>query len=523
MNRQEQHAHTARLAVAAFVLAVLPLLWPTIPPLTDVPGHIGRYHLMLGRGSASIAQWYSFEWHLVPNLGADLIVSMVAPGIGLIHAVKLVALAIPPLTLAACVCLSRVVHGQVSPTAFLAVPFAYNQAFQIGFLNYTLAMAGAIAAIALWLRLGAPRHTWLRACLMLAISVIIWVIHAFGWAALVLAVAAAELRKHLKEGRSPVRAAIGAVIACLPLAPPLILTIFWRSGSAGTTEGFFDLDTKLLAFAAMLRDRWAVWDLIGVGVLGAGVYVAYRRKWITGSHLLLWSAGSWVVGFLLLPKWLFGSGLADVRLAPYAALLALVALRPVHSRERLITMAVGIFVTARIAGLTISLGLYGQSVDAELRALDYLPRGVRLVSLVSPGCAGEWGSERLDHLGSIALAYRDVFTNDQWVLPGAQLVSIRPPVGAAPFTADPSQFLHCEKGQVIQALRRVPRAAFDYVWVIKADERPPATMPGFRRLWSADSSALYLIEGGVTPRSGGPVPLGSWVHRRSGAMPSRSS
>src|SRR3546814_10803712 len=37
-----------RLFLAAIVLmAAVPLLWPDVPPLTDLPGHMGRYRVQL--------------------------------------------------------------------------------------------------------------------------------------------------------------------------------------------------------------------------------------------------------------------------------------------------------------------------------------------------------------------------------------------------------------------------------------------------------------------------------------------
>ena len=39
-----------RWGVAALaLLATLPLLWPTIPPLVDLPGHMGRFRVELDR------------------------------------------------------------------------------------------------------------------------------------------------------------------------------------------------------------------------------------------------------------------------------------------------------------------------------------------------------------------------------------------------------------------------------------------------------------------------------------------
>ena len=67
----------------AAILVCVPLLWPAVPPLTDVPGHIGRYRVMLVGSTLPLSQWYHFHWRLIGNLGVDLIVAALAPGLGL--------------------------------------------------------------------------------------------------------------------------------------------------------------------------------------------------------------------------------------------------------------------------------------------------------------------------------------------------------------------------------------------------------------------------------------------------------
>ena len=57
------------------LLAMLPLLWPTIPPLVDLPGHMGRYRVQLDYAdSATLRNFYSFKWNLIGNLGVDLLI-----------------------------------------------------------------------------------------------------------------------------------------------------------------------------------------------------------------------------------------------------------------------------------------------------------------------------------------------------------------------------------------------------------------------------------------------------------------
>ena len=108
-----------RSTVAALVLlSALPLLWPDVPPLLDLPGHIGRYRVQLdGATSPALQSYYMFEWRLIGNLGVDLLVMPLARIFGLELAVKLIVLAIPPMTVAGFLWVSREVAGRVPPSA----------------------------------------------------------------------------------------------------------------------------------------------------------------------------------------------------------------------------------------------------------------------------------------------------------------------------------------------------------------------------------------------------------------------
>jgi hypothetical protein len=87
------------LLITLVLAAAVPLLWPETPPLTDLPGHIGRYRIQLGIDqSASLARYYGFEWALIGNLGVDLLIEPLARLIGLEPAVKLIVTAIPMMT-----------------------------------------------------------------------------------------------------------------------------------------------------------------------------------------------------------------------------------------------------------------------------------------------------------------------------------------------------------------------------------------------------------------------------------------
>ena len=86
-----------------------------------------------------------------------------------------------------------------------------------------------------------------------------------------------------------------------------------------------------------------------------------------------------------------------------------------------------LFAGARLAGNTISFWMYDRDYDRELAAVEHIPRGARVVSFVGVKCRKDWAQTRLEHLPAIALVRRDAFSNDQWSMSGAQLLTARYP------------------------------------------------------------------------------------------------
>ena len=85
-----------RAFVAALIIAsMIPLLYPPIPPLVDLPGHMGRYRVELGLASSPhLQQYFTYHWSLMGNLGLDLLIVPMAKLFGLELGTKLLILAI---------------------------------------------------------------------------------------------------------------------------------------------------------------------------------------------------------------------------------------------------------------------------------------------------------------------------------------------------------------------------------------------------------------------------------------------
>jgi hypothetical protein len=491
--------------------AVIPLLWPDIPPLVDLPGHMGRYRVQLAIDAhPELSRWYDFRWQLIGNLGIDLLVIPLEKLFGLELAVKMIVLTIPALTVGGLLWIAREVHGRIPATALFALPLAYSYPFQFGFVNFALAMALALNLFALWLRMARLGRLNLRAAIFVPISCLLWVCHTFGWGVLgVLAFSSEMIRQHdAMKGRGArhwFRAWVRACFGCLPLALPMVLMVFWRAGDhvTGQTADWFNWRAKFNWIAMVLRDRWMVWDMASVTVLFLILIKGVRDDRIEYSRQLGISAAFLLVVFVLLPRIVFGSAYADMRLAPFMLAIAVIALRPRHGlsfRGAATFAALGlVFFGARLAGTTISYWLYDREYDRVLTALDHVPQGARVVTFVGRRCQDDWAYSRFEHIPAMLLTRKLAYSNDQWSMAGGQLLTVHyaPAMG---FAHDPSEIVTDRRcgGEwwrpVSWALAAFPRNAFDYVWMLNPPRHDPALVQGLTPIWRSGRDVLYRID-----------------------------
>jgi hypothetical protein len=494
------HWWQTRWGVAALALAcAVPLLWPSIPPLVDLPGHMAAYKVELDLAhSPDLQRYYSLHWALIGNLGLNLLVIPLSKLFSLELAVKLVMLCVPPLTAAGFLWTAREVHGRVPGTALFALPFAYSYPFTFGFANFVLSMALCFLAFALWLRLGRLGRMRLRAALFLPLAILVWLAHTFGWGVLGILAFSAETLRELDKGRRLPGAMVRAAVECLSLVLPLLMMLVWRSGDvAGRTEHWLAIVPKINYLVYALRDRWKWVDvpsmLLVLGVLGW----ALRSRRFGFSRNLAASALVLAALYLALPQKIFGSSYADMRLLPYTVALGLLAIRP-RAEARWLARAGLAFFALRVAAETTSFGLYGAAFDRELAALDHVPRGARMLTLIGTPCRGEWTMTRFDHLSGIAVVRREAFSNDQWSVAGAQLDRSEY-YAAGPFRRDPSQIVRLHDCPVNRwptldaSLRRFPRAAFDYLWLINPPPWDHSLTAGMVPVWTNGRSMLLRI------------------------------
>lgn len=515
------------MLAALILLSVVPLLYPPIPPLVDLLGHMGRYRVQLDVASSPwLAQYYGFHWAPIGNLGVDLLVEALAPLFGLELSVKLIVLTIPPLTVAGFLWVAREVHNRVPPTAFFALPLVYSHPFLFGFANFALSMALAFLAFGLWLRLGRLGKTKLRAWIFVPISIVLFFVHTFGWGTLgLLAFSAESVRQH-DQGKSWWRSGVNAALHASTMAFPLLVMFAWRSETpAGGVEDWFNWDAKRAWIEMIFRDRWKGWEFWSMIALIGVTLEAIRNPRLGFSRNLGFSALVMIVVYALLPRIIFASAYADMRLAPFMFALVLLAIRfrsATHLGTARVFAVLGVlFYAAHIASVTASLAKASDDQQAKLRALDHVPMGARVASLVGQGCANYWAMARNSHLGALVIVRRHGFSNDQWLIAGTNLLELRYKRPGL-FASDPSEIVrpaNCRRPwsvvndqllgdwNIHDALTHLPRDDFDFLWLIDVPPYDPRLVDGMELVWTGPRSSLYRIRPGggaqrpATPRT----------------------
>ena len=493
----------SRACLALVVIAtMLPLIYPPVPPLVDLLGHMGRYRVELDLDHSPILQrYYDYHWAAIGNLGVDLLVIPLGKVFGLEAAVKLIVLAIPPLTAAGFLWVAREVHGRVPPTAFFALPFIYGYPFLFGFANFALSVALAFLAFGLWLRLGRLDHTRLRSWLFAPISLVVFFCHTYGWGLLGLMCFSADAVRLHDRGRSWWRAGLEAALHTSVMALPILVMLIWRSEThGGQTVDWFNWKVKWRWIYSALRDRWKWFDIGSlVAAALAFLYAIVSRK-LTLSRNLAFSAIVLATAFVFLPRIVFGSAYADMRLVPYLMAVGLLAIRfrgaPDRRTAQVLAVLGLLFFGTRTVANTVSLGMAADDQTAKMKAIDLMPRGARVISLVGMTCQEYWPMLRNGHLGAMVIVRRDGFSNDQWVIEGVNLMDLKY-TKAGYFAADPSQLVRPDRcidplhRMIDVSLATLPRNDFDYVWLIDPPPFKPESVADMKLVWRGPDSFLY--------------------------------
>lgn len=334
-----------------------------VPPIQDLPNHLGRVHVILDllRGGDAFAGEYEITWLPLPNLGADLVLLPLMVIFPAVIAGKVYLSLVLLLTAWAGF---RFLRAAGAPEmGWLALPLLINWFVHEGFLAFLLSIPIVLLALAYRIE-RRDSWGWKERVVFGLFATAAWFAHlsAFGFL-----IAAVQIEKAWR----------GRWWHAIRLEPgflPGILFWLWISSLESRGPGYVvyeQLWSKLWLFANLYVSWEAASDvaLMTLLILAVAVSVrSVRREW-------LWPAGGAILLFLVLPRAVLGGYFVDVRVLPFAAYLVLAVFRADPRRAMWLGVAVLALSSAWYGATYFRLG---SDITRMVRASDELPDGARV-------------------------------------------------------------------------------------------------------------------------------------------------
>jgi hypothetical protein len=362
----------AGLAVVAAIMLV-PLLSVAIPPLTDLPNHISRMHILATfEGDPDLQRNYMLSWGAIPNLAMDVLGLPLARTVSPYAAGKAFAVLAFATGLLGMFAVHYAVHRSVNAWTGIIFFAAYNQSFMIGLLNFYFGLGLAFLLLAAWIMYARERPA-LTFWLFPAGALAVYFSHLLAFGIYGLLIAGYEFSNLLQSGERRVSAiARRAVAAGAQFLPPLALFVLTAKSTAdldGVTI-YGSILKKFLNLLAAFRVYVEIIDLVTILFLVILLsVVCWKKRFRIGTGLAVPLLVVTVLA-LVAPAGLLSLFGVDQRFAIVSAMLLLAALRidlPTRGAFAVLFAAGFALLVWRAAELTIHWRVFDAQF-AELRA-----------------------------------------------------------------------------------------------------------------------------------------------------------
>lgn len=498
------------------LLICMPFVLVEVPPLVDVPGHMGAAAIEAASPASPLGKYLGWKWVFTLNIGGDVLMKVLGAQFGILAAGWWSTVLATALFAGGALATIRMANPRGGHGAPWAMMFVFSFPLLTGFLNYILGTGLSLTmfAAAIWLE-DRPR---LRAAVLVVAQPLAMLCHAIGGLLLAILIASNALGREMDRlpagwwRRSQWRTVLSThdwkaalrrlVVLCWPLLATVVTIILWKLLSPAPVRSLntWRWDQKGEFLWLTLRDQsfWldAVTTVATFALLLVGPFLGGRWNWQRGLPGL-----AVAVLYVIIPSDINGSAFVDVRLLPPAMML-LLGLQDWSGaparRAKAIALAGLALLGLRTVVTAASFADYAEDFRQQLSALEHIQPGSRVLTFVEHSCIEEsWRNTRRDHLASLASVYRQAWVNDNWAIPGLHMVvpRFRP---ARNFVADPSEFVWsrgCQGGRlrsVDSALRYAPIERVDYVWLIDTG-LPRNPDPRLRLVWQEGRSLLFAV------------------------------
>ena len=411
------------------VIASIPIITHTVPPIEDYINHLARMHVIAAIGNdRNLARFYEIDWQIVPNLMIDIVLPPLARIMNLYLAGQLFTIATFALIISGTLAFNRVLFGRWSALTLIACPLLYNYIFLIGVMNYVFGIGLALWGLTCWL--GLRERSWmLRLPVSLIFVVALFFCHLYAVGIYAIGVLAIETwrlwdRRDLPAGRRTVEF-IAAGVPFLPALPLLALspTIeLWQYG----WEPRGKLDGLIYVIQAYS-------DIVAFAMVAAATAAFV---WAMRHRLFLFHPVGWsllVIGgaiYLAMPRTLFNVYVADQRL-PIALAFMLIACMHVQLRHRLVrrgflALALAVLIL-RVIEVDFAWGqLSTLTMEVRNSVRRIAPGSTVLVAYADPNAGEDVADLGLVHAPCLAMIERSALVSIAFTVPGKQIMHVRP-------------------------------------------------------------------------------------------------
>ncbi|HEX4636414.1 MAG TPA: hypothetical protein VH189_09555 [Rhizomicrobium sp.] len=420
--------------IAATLMLATPLWTVWAPAMPDYPAHLasfalieqGTFHHGMPGGNA----FYHLQWSFVPNLASEILVPLLAQLTGVVAATKLFLTLALFLWIAGPGAVHRALYGRVGIAPLFGSFFAYNANFIWGFFNYYFASGLSFAIFAAWIATE-NRNNALRILGFALAVTILYFCHIFAAASLLLMLIGFETAQFIRaDNRDTALLLKRATRLVLLYVPALLAFVLLKPGSAGGSDVEFNLmDTLLDRFESLVEYSFDNSDYVVTLLLfgGLGLALVFRKARL---HPAMWGTlGLLLVGAVGAPEWALGGWAVHLRLpAVFGAMLFAATEFRMKPPVR-----------AGLAGLALAMIAYNAirltqnwlGYDRQYRefqaALEEIPRGSRLLTVLDGNAIGDRADQPYWHMAEFAIPERGVFTPLLFTTKGQHVVQWNEP------------------------------------------------------------------------------------------------
>jgi hypothetical protein len=461
-----------------FATAVVPTLWPNLPPaMVDYNNHLARMFVLARDGTTQAHPYYQVTWSLVPNLAMDLVVPRLGRYIGVETANRIFYLLCEILIVTGAMALERAVKGRYQAAGFVALIFLYSTPFAFGFENFEFGLGCALWAFAcaIWLQ---DRSWLMRFSAHLVFIVLLFAAHMFALGIYGFAVGLHELWR-ARSRRASLYETSGRFSALAIPALLVAVLMIAANGSVGGSGNVWVFGNKATWILHILSGYSLVVSEIGVLALIWLIVALARRSALRLEQSAMWQLIGFSALYLAMPFRLFDTAFVDMRMVVALALIlpAFVSISFPDPTWRRIAIALAAAITLVNVGDVTSVWFsYREDFAAAKKSFELLPKGAMILT-AQTGDGDDPPADLRDYpvfnVPTLAVQYADAFVPHLFTAPGKQPVTPREP------------------------WRRldIPEGGFLPVKVLKyiAERGAPPGTPPFVENWSRDFDYLYLI------------------------------